>query len=152
MLHPEKVLRSFDRGWNTSSQETPVAQSYLSVVATVSHSECLSICKNGQEIVDAFASVKPGDYDMILMDVQMPVMNGLDVTRAIRSGSNPLGRTIPILAMTANAFFEDMQQSRDAGMDEHLSKPVDMAVLEQTVRRFRSTPETESNGGARFAR
>ena len=110
------------------------------------------ICKNGQEIVDAFASVKPGDYDMILMDVQMPVMNGLDVTRAIRSGSNPLGRTIPILAMTANAFFEDMQQSRGAGMDEHLSKPVDMAVLEQTVRRFRSTPETESNGGARFAR
>ena len=98
------------------------------------------ICKNGQEIVDAFASVKPGDYDMILMDVQMPVMNGLDATRAIRSGSNPLGRTIPILAMTANAFLEDMQQSRDAGMDEHLSKPVDMAVLEQTVRRFRSTP------------
>ena len=90
--------------------------------------------------MDAFASVKPGDYDMILMDVQMPVMNGLDVTRAIRSGSNPLGRTIPILAMTANAFFEDMQQSRDAGMDEHLSKPVDMAVLEQTVRRFLSTP------------
>ena len=88
------------------------------------------ICKNGQEIVDAFASVKPGDYDMILMDVQMPVMNGPDVTRAIRSGSNPLGRTIPILAMTANAFFEDMQQSRDAGMNEHLSKPVDMAVLE----------------------
>ena len=111
------------------------------------------ICKNGQEIVDAFASVKPGDYDMILMDVQMPVMNGLDATRAIRSGSNPLGKTIPILAMTANAFLEDMQQSRDAGMDEHLSKPVDMAVLEQTVRRFRSTPpEIESNGGARFAR
>ena len=98
------------------------------------------IYKNGQEIVDAFASVKPGDYDMILMDVQMPVMNGLDATRAIRSGSNPLGKTIPILAMTANAFLEDMQQSRDAGMDEHLSKPVDMAVLEQTVRRFRSTP------------
>ena len=98
------------------------------------------ICKNGQEIVDAFASVKPGDYDMILMDVQMPVMNGLDATRAIRSGSNPLGKTIPILAMTANAFLEGMQQSRDAGMDEHLSKPVDMAVLEQTVRRFRSTP------------
>ena len=59
---------------------------------------------------------------------------------AIRSSSNPLGKTIPILAMTANAFLEDMQQSRDAGMDEHLSKPVDMAVLEQTVRRFRSTP------------
>ena len=99
-----------------------------------------TICPNGQEIVDAFASVKPGDYDMILMDVQMPVMDGLEATRRIRSGENPLGRIIPILAMTANAFLEDMQKSREAGMDEHLSKPVDIAALEQTVKRFRVTP------------
>ncbi len=98
-----------------------------------------TICSNGQEIVDAFASVKPGDYDMILMDVQMPVMDGLEATRRIRSGENPLGRIIPILAMTANAFLEDMQKSREAGMDEHLSKPVDIAALEQTVKRFRVT-------------
>ena len=99
-----------------------------------------TICSNGQEIVDAFASVKPGDYDMILMDVQMPVMDGLEATRRIRNGENPLGRTIPILAMTANAFLEDMQKSREAGMDEHLSKPVDISALEQTVKRFRVTP------------
>ena len=99
-----------------------------------------TICSNGQEIVDAFASVKPGEYDMILMDVQMPVMDGLEATRRIRSGENPLGRTIPILAMTANAFLEDMQKSKEAGMDEHLSKPVDIAALEQTVKRFRVTP------------
>ena len=99
-----------------------------------------TICSNGQEIVDAFASVKPGEYDMILMDVQMPVMDGLEATRRIRSGENPLGRVIPILAMTANAFLEDMQKSREAGMDEHLSKPVDIAALEQTVKRFRVTP------------
>ena len=99
-----------------------------------------TICSNGQEIVDAFASVKPGEYDMILMDVQMPVMDGLEATRRIRSGENPLGRTIPILAMTANAFLEDMQKSRDAGMDEHLSKPVDINALEQTVKRFRVPP------------
>ena len=99
-----------------------------------------TICSNGQEIVDTFASVKPGEYDMILMDVQMPVMDGLEATRRIRSGENPLGRTIPILAMTANAFLEDMQKSRDAGMDEHLSKPVDINALEQTVKRFRVTP------------
>ena len=99
-----------------------------------------TICSNGQEIVDAFASVKPGEYDMILMDVQMPVMDGLEATRRIRSGENPLGRTIPILAMTANAFLEDMQKSREAGMDEHLSKPVDINALEQTVKRFRVTP------------
>ena len=98
-----------------------------------------TICSNGQEIVDAFASVKPGEYDMILMDVQMPVMDGLEATRRIRNGENPLGRTIPILAMTANAFLEDMQKSKEAGMDEHLSKPVDIAALEQTVKRFRVT-------------
>ena len=98
------------------------------------------IYPNGQEIVDAFASVKPGEYDMILMDVQMPVMDGLEATRRIRNGENPLGRVIPILAMTANAFLEDMQKSKEAGMDEHLSKPVDIAALEQTVKRFRVTP------------
>ncbi len=112
-----------------------------------------TICSNGQEIVDAFASVKPGDYDMILMDVQMPVMDGLEATRRIRSGENPLGRIIPILAMTANAFLEDMQKSREAGMDEHLSKPVDIAALEQTVKRFRVTPPPKMNSGeARFRR
>ena len=113
-----------------------------------------TICSNGQEIVDAFASVKPGEYDMILMDVQMPVMDGLEATRRIRSGENPLGRTIPILAMTANAFLEDMQKSRDAGMDEHLSKPVDINALEQTVKRFRITPPPPkiNSGIARFRR
>lgn len=84
--------------------------------------------------------IQPGDYDMIRMDVQMPVMNGLEATRAIRSGKNPLGKTIPILAMTANAFTEDMEKSKEAGMDEHLSKPVDIAVLERAVRKYLVTP------------
>ena len=112
-----------------------------------------TICSNGQEIVDAFASVRPGEYDMILMDVQMPVMDGLEATRRIRNGENPLGRTIPILAMTANAFLEDMQKSKEAGMDEHLSKPVDISALEQTVKRFRVTPPPKINSGtSRFRR
>ena len=112
-----------------------------------------TICSNGQEIVDAFASVKPGDYDMILMDIQMPVMDGLEATRRIRSSENPLGRTIPILAMTANAFLEDMQKSKEAGMDEHLSKPVDISALEQVVKRFRVTPPPKINSGIqRFCR
>ncbi len=111
------------------------------------------ICANGQEIVDTFASVKLGEYDMILMDVQMPVMDGLEATRRIRSGENPLGRTTPILAMTANAFLEDMQKSREAGMDEHLSKPVDIAALEQVVKRFHATPPPKINSGkTRFYR
>ena len=111
-----------------------------------------TICPNGQEIVDAFVNVKPGEYDMILMDVQMPVMDGLEATRRIRNGENPLGRVIPILAMTANAFLEDMQKSKEAGMDAHLSKPVDIAALEQTVKRFRVTPPQLNSGIARFRR
>ena len=110
------------------------------------------ICPNGQEIVDAFVRVKPGEYDMILMDVQMPVMDGLEAARRIRSSADPLGQVIPILAMTANAFLEDMQKSKEAGMDEHLSKPVDIDALEQTVKRFRVTPPIINSGQARFRR
>jgi len=95
------------------------------------------ICSNGAEIAERFKKVKPGEFDAILMDVQMPIMDGYEATRAIRGGTNPLGKTIPIIAMTANAFAEDVQKSYDAGMDAHLSKPVDMAVLEKTLRKFR---------------
>ena len=121
------------------AEDNAINAEILEMLLEANGASC-TICSNGQEIVDAFTSVKPGDYDMILMDVQMPVMDGLEATRRIRSGENPLGRTIPILAMTANAFLEDMQKSKDAGMDEHLSKPVDISALEQTVKRFRVTP------------
>ena len=99
-----------------------------------------TLCHNGEEIVEKFKTVQPGEYDAILMDVQMPVLDGYEATRAIRNGENPLGRTIPILARTANAFAEDVQKSYEAGMDSHLSKPVDIAVLEHTLRKFRRTP------------
>ena len=125
------------------AEDNAINAEILEMLLEANGASC-TICSNGQEIVDAFASVKPGDYDMILMDVQMPVMDGLEATRRIRSGENPLGRIIPILAMTANAFLEDMQKSREAGMDEHLSKPVDIAALKQTVKRFRFTPPPEN--------
>ena len=121
------------------AEDNAINAEILEMLLEANGASC-TICSNGQEIVDAFASVKPGEYDMILMDVQMPVMDGLEATRRIRSSENPLGKTIPILAMTANAFLEDMQKSREAGMDEHLSKPVDISALEQTVKRFRVTP------------
>ena len=88
-------------------------------------------------------SALPGEYDAILMDVQMPGMDGYEATRTIRSGANPLGRTIPIIAMTANAFAEDVKKSLDAGMNAHLSKPVDLNALEQTLQRFRYEPSAE---------
>ena len=134
------------------AEDNAINAEILEMLLEANGASC-TICANGQEIVDAFASVKPGDYDMILMDVQMPVMDGLEATRRIRNGENPLGRIIPILAMTANAFLEDMQKSREAGMDEHLSKPVDISALEQTVKRFRVTPPPKINSGiARFRR
>ena len=134
------------------AEDNAINAEILEMLLEANGASC-TICPNGQEIVDAFAGVKPGDYDMILMDIQMPVMDGLEATRRIRSSENPLGRTIPILAMTANAFLEDMQKSKEAGMDEHLSKPVDISALEQTVKRFRVTSPPKINSGkARFSR
>ena len=75
---------------------------------------------------------------MILMDVQMPVMNGYEATKAIRRSSHELAKTIPIIAMTANAFSEDIQHSLAAGMNAHVSKPVEMKVLEKTIRSIKS--------------
>ena len=95
-----------------------------------------TIYPDGEKIVEAFKSVKPDEYDAILMDVQMPNMNGLEATRAIRSSENPLGKTIPIIAMTANAFSEDVQHCLGAGMDAHIAKPLDIEVLEKTLRGF----------------
>lgn len=95
-----------------------------------------TIYHNGKELTEAFADVREGQYDAILMDVQMPVMNGLDAASAIRSGKNPLGKTIPIIAMTANAFSDDVQQCLDAGMDAHLAKPMDIEKLEHVLRRL----------------
>lgn len=105
-----------------------------------------TIYSDGAQIVKAFETVKEGEYDVILMDVQMPVMNGLDATRAIRNSKNPLGKTIPIIAMTANAFSDDIQRCMDAGMDAHLSKPVNMEEMERTIKRFR-----EVGGGKRYS-
>ena len=70
----------------------------------------------------------------MLMDVQMPVMNGYEATKAIRDLGHPLALKIPIIAMTANAFAEDIRDALEAGMNAHVAKPVDMAVLEQTVK------------------
>ena len=102
--------------------------------------EC-TICENGKRVLEAFEQSAPGDYDMILMDVQMPVMNGYEATKAIRRSSHELAKTIPIIAMTANAFSEDIQHSLAAGMNAHVSKPVEMRVLEKTIRSIKSGGE-----------
>ena len=89
--------------------------------------------ENGQIALDKVASSEPGYYDAVLMDIQMPVMDGYTATRAIRSLENRKLAEVPILAMTANAFQEDVQASMDAGMQGHIAKPIDVSNLMDTL-------------------
>ena len=116
----------------------------LTELLKIEGAEC-TICENGEEILKTFEKSAPGDYDMILMDVQMPVMNGYEATKAIRRSSHELAKKIPIIAMTANAFSEDIQHSLAAGMNAHVSKPVEMRVLEKTIRSIKT-----GGGGAKL--
>lgn len=95
--------------------------------------DCDEAC-NGQEALDRFMESPPGDYDLILMDVQMPVLDGYAATRAIRSSTHPSAGTIPIIAMTANAFVEDMRAAIESGMDAHIAKPVQLDKLKDTLQ------------------
>ncbi len=91
---------------------------------------------NGAEAVELFRNSPPGAFDVILMDVMMPVMDGLTAAKTIRALDRPDAKTIPIFAMTANAFSEDVEKSLAAGMNEHLSKPLNMDVLLSTVQKY----------------
>ena len=119
------------------AEDNEINAEILTELLKIEGAEC-TICENGEEILKAFEQSAPGDYDMILMDVQMPVMNGYEATKAIRRSSHELAKTIPIIAMTANAFSEDIQHSLAAGMNAHVSKPVEMKVLEKTIRSIKS--------------
>lgn len=92
--------------------------------------------EDGESAVRRFSNSPEGYYDMILMDVRMPVMDGLEATKAIRKLDRPDAATIPILAMTANAFTEDVKATREAGMNSHLAKPLEMEVVLREIRKF----------------
>ena len=91
---------------------------------------------DGQIAVDKMKASPPGYYDMILMDIMMPNMDGLEATRQIRKLSHPDSQTIPIIAMTANAFAEEQRQSVASGMNAHLSKPLDIEKLQKTLKQY----------------
>lgn len=93
-----------------------------------------TVCENGQDALDDFRKSGEGEIQLILMDIQMPVMNGYEAARAIRSSGHPMAEKIPIIAMTANAFVEDIHDALEAGMNAHVAKPVDMETLKETVR------------------
>ena len=119
------------------AEDNEINAEILTELLKIEGAEC-TICENGEELLKVFEQSAPGDYDMILMDVQMPVMNGYEATKAIRRSSHELAKKIPIIAMTANAFSEDIQHSLAAGMNAHVSKPVEMKVLEKTIRSIKS--------------
>ena len=93
---------------------------------------------NGQDALDQFAASTPGTFDAIIMDVMIPVMDGYQATRAIRQLDRPDAGSIPILAMTANAFVEDRRRAYEAGMNEHLTKPLEPEVVLRTLAKYRS--------------
>ena len=88
---------------------------------------------DGQEAVELFRNSEPGEFDVILMDIMMPVMNGYEAAKMIRSMDREDAKTIPIIAMTATAFTEDRIKAKEAGMDEHISKPIDMKLLVKII-------------------
>ncbi len=92
---------------------------------------------NGQEVVEMFKNAQEGDYDMILMDIQMPIMNGYEAAAAIRALGTDWSQRIPIIAMTANAYADDVQQAFDAGMNAHVTKPIDIRIVEKTILEFK---------------
>jgi len=94
---------------------------------------CVEVADNGQIAVEMLKDAGPGYYELVLMDIQMPVMNGHDATRAIRALEDPALASIPIIAMKANAFEEDKREALRAGMNAHIAKPIDVKVLFDTL-------------------
>ena len=88
---------------------------------------------DGQEAVELFRNSEPGEFDVILMDIMMPIINGYEAAKRIRSLDREDAKKIPIIAMTANAFTEDRIRAKEAGMDEHISKPVDVKLLAKVI-------------------
>ena len=91
---------------------------------------------NGKDAVELYTAAEPGFFDLIFMDVQMPLMNGYEATAAIRSSAKSDALTIPIIAMTANAFTEDVLLAKNAGMNEHMAKPIDMNKLREVLEHW----------------
>ena len=104
----------------------------------------VTTARNGEEALHLFMEASPYEYDIILMDIMMPVMDGYQATSAIRYSDRPDAKTIPILAMTANAFAEDRQKTYAAGMNEHLTKPLDTELVLKTVAKYTAKKEAPS--------
>lgn len=115
-----------------AAEDNEINAEILKEILLIEGADC-EIVENGQLVVERFEQAAQGEFDAILMDVQMPVMNGYAATRAIRALARQDAGTIPIIAMTANAFAEDEKEVLDAGMNVHLAKPIDVALLKKAI-------------------
>ncbi len=118
-----------------AAEDNEINAEILREILLIENAGC-EIVENGQMAVERFADSRIGEFDAILMDVQMPVMNGYEATRAIRALEREDAVTIPIIAMTANAFAEDEKEALQAGINVHLAKPVDVTLLKQIIRQY----------------
>jgi len=100
------------------------------------HGCSIEAAENGKFAVEKFARSAPEEYDCILMDIQMPVMDGYEAARAIRALKRDDAQTVPILALTANAFATDLAKAHNAGMNDHIAKPIDVERLLETLNRW----------------
>lgn len=117
------------------AEDNEINAEILKEILSIENATC-EIVENGQMAVERFSASAESEFDAILMDVQMPVMNGYEATKAIRNLNRGDAREIPIIAMTANAFAEDEKEALRAGMNVHLTKPVDMELLRQIIRQY----------------
>ncbi len=123
------------RGMHLLLAEDNALNTEIAVALLESEGAHVTTAENGQKAVEAFRESEPGTFDAILMDIMMPVMDGLSAAKAIRAMDRPDARSIPILAMTANAFEEDARKSMDAGMNAHLTKPLDIRKVTTEITR-----------------
>lgn len=130
----EKTLECLSGVHILVAEDNELNAEILTEILAIDHMTC-DICENGRKALEVFEQSEPGKYQLILMDVQMPEMNGYEATRAIRNSSHPLAKTIPIIAMTANAFVDDIHEALEAGMNAHIAKPIDMEKLEKTLKK-----------------
>ncbi len=109
----------------------------------------IETAENGSIAVEKLANSEPGDFDLILMDIQMPVMDGRQATEEIRKLENPLLANIPIIALSANAFESDKRMSLESGMDAHLTKPMDVTLLLETITKTMKKHHLYMHGGGK---
>ncbi len=118
-----------------AAEDNEINAEILEELLSIEGADC-EIVENGQLVVERFMKAAEGEFDAILMDVQMPVMNGYDATKAIRALNRKDAKEIPIIAMTANAFAEDEKEALNAGMNIHLAKPIDIELLKEVIKQY----------------